>query len=24
MARFADVAEPELFEGRGRSSAGAK
>jgi len=24
MARFADVSEPELFEGRGRSSAGAK
>ena len=24
MARFADVPEPELFEGRGKSSAGAK
>ena len=24
MARFADVPDPELFEGRGRSSAGAK
>ena len=24
MARFADVSEPELFEGRGKSSAGAK
>ena len=24
MARFTDVPEPELFEGRGKSSAGAK
>ena len=24
MARFADVPDPELFEGRGKSSAGAK